>query len=233
MKTPSIDVLDQNLDGILNGEEKAWDACFVKMVECAENALRIKYPSLRDGEFRELADEAVYRFYKKSEKTKAKFPNGWKIRAFLKTTVRNLAIDLITKTSGKPRIRKNKSNQVDWDATGQPVGNESGGQHKDDIKEDDADFWKIEPEDLNPDAAEQYQAEDDRLIVHEALQQMGSPCKEIITMHLEDATVEQIRHRLGIGKSVAYEKIKECLEKMRRVCLKLFQIEFQQQGGAI
>ena len=233
MKTDRIDPIELHLDGILMGKDSAWnDSVCGEMVKCAENAIRLKYPNLGEGEYKELADEAICRFLKTPHKTRTDFPNACYVRAFLKTTVRRLAIDLITKKSGQPRVRGKKSDEVQWGEGKTDSTPEPNKATEDQYTGIEIESERREQVDLKTDPTKEVQYDEEKLIVHEVLSRMDERCRLLLKLFLAGLDMVAIGTKLNSSKSVVYERLNHCLEKLRKACLKMIQLEDGQLGGA-
>jgi len=223
MSANSADPIEQHLDGILRGENDAWSAEVLRqLVVCAENAVRIKYPNLGEGEFRELADEVIVSFYGLKGKTRVKFPTARYVRAYIKTAARNLAIDLLTKKTGKPRERGKNPNVVDWEDGQVTKATASVDSVKDKYTGNLVELEKIEPEDLGADPAVSNQIDNDRLTLLEALALINDRCRQILTMfYFDDLDKQTIGEKLNLGKSVVYDNFTKCENELRKACEKL------------
>ena len=178
----------------------AWKACHGELLTIARRIINANCRELSELAKSEIENDSVRMLYNAVDNPEKEFKTAQLLKAFLKATVRNKTID------EAKRINK-LQHLATTDATGVGAG-----------PVPDYLMNEVDPAKLLVLSEEQAKQRKDLDLMAEALEEVGSPCKEFLTQrYLEDAKEREIAERHGLGTSSMHNRIKTCLKKMHEI----------------
>jgi RNA polymerase sigma factor (sigma-70 family) len=174
----------------------AWTACRPAFLRAAHRTLH-RFDGLSPKSKRDIEHEAVITLYLAIDRVEKPIPSPGNAIAFVKGAARNLAM--------KETQRLQRLSPVE-------VTTRDGETHEDLWDQDDPSVFAVKSED-------EQDAETRKLSLQEALEELGSPCREYLLLRYGDKklTGREIGENYGVEGSVMLNRIKSCEKKLKKI----------------
>lgn len=182
-----------HFEGLILKKAEAWNLCHPELLTLAHRVINSRAPEMSPQDKEAIESDSITVLYEKAER----FTSAKELTSFLNKIVSNKSISEIRRRDKVESLTKT---------------NEHG------------EGYEVIPLDLvDTDDASSIAEEIERdLLLAEALQQVGSPCKEMLERRfLKDETEREVGEALRFGTSSVHNRIKVCLKTMKDIFEKM------------